>query len=176
MPTFLIGAYWGPRAAQAADCAEKLTDWAAFLAASGLPGVEAWLLRRPRGTEAFTAGRLVAPPEKLLRPMKHEISGEVLPEFGFSLGMYSARGGSLASEMSAQLGSTVPGVSNSMVLTLRTASEPAREVLVGLLDKAVSLFAPEHAVVLDWERPDPQDARPVWQRPSLAAYSATSAV
>lgn len=170
MPTHLIGAYWGPRAASAENCTVQLTQWASALAGSGVTGLDAWLLRRPRGVAAFSAGQLLAKPEQLLRPMKNEVTRAVMPEFGWSVGLYTAQGGDLASECSARLGSVLPGASNSLVMMVRTASMPPPDTLIGLMHKAVVLFGADHAVVMDWDHRDPADERPVWQQTALAAY------
>lgn len=170
MSTILIGSYWGPRSASAKEGVTRITKWVGALAASGLDGLDEWQLRRPQGMKAFSAGILVCPEAKLLRQMKNEITRQVMPEFGWSLSIYTAQGGRGASGLEAHFGSQLPTAPNFITLTLRTPTKPTTGILAGLMNVAVELFQPDHAAVLEWDRPDPMDERPVWQRSTLAAY------
>lgn len=171
MSTYIVGAYWGPRPTTADAGVRQLVDWTGALVASGLPGVDQWLLRRPGKLKSFAAGNLTCHKDKLFRQMTHEITGEVTPEFGLSLAMYTAHGGSQASELTARIGSLLANVSNSMVLTLRAPTATTVATLEELMNRAILIFDPEHAVVLDVDRVDVLDNRLPWDRPSLALYS-----
>lgn len=184
MHRLLIGAWWGPRPCDPGIALEDLRRWTRLIA--DLPGgVPAWALLRDAWDEpervVLAGGDWQRPRDNVARFNRDEVTGVPDPGFGVSVslieaGWTAAAGRSLddphAATLKATLGSTRLAAANCVVLQVcaETLLGPAR--WQPCFDALVLDFLPDHAAVVDWTRPDPQDTRPPWGREpdSLAQY------
>lgn len=184
MHRLLIGAWWGPRPCNPDIALEDLRRWTRLVA--DLPGgVPAWALLREAWDEpervALARGDWQRPRDDIARFNRDEMTGAPDPGFGVSVSLIEAgwttaggrsRDDAHAATLRATLGSTQPAAPNSVVLQLCAQTLPGPDLWQPCLDALVLDFLPEHAAVVDWTRPDPQDTRAPWDRDAdrLAQY------
>jgi hypothetical protein len=184
MHRLLMGAWWGVRACDPATAMEDLRRWTRLIAE--LPGgVPGWALRRDAWEApervALAGGEWQLPHDAVARFQRDEETGAADPGFGVSVSLIEAgwtaaagrsRDDLHAATLTATLGSTRPSTANSVVLQVCAETLPGPALWQPCFDALVLDFLPEHAAVVDWTRPDPQDTRPPWGRDpeSLAQY------
>jgi len=144
------GAYWSQRPETREQAAQRIAAFLKMLAECSCE-LSSWYLKgRTRAGALKQALRLdgEAIAEKL-RVNRKDVSREVMPELGFSLGVWNGSDVSLA----MTIGATSMYVPNSVVLSAESGSgilgdDVWRQVLHGL----IRAFDPEHAVVASTEQ------------------------
>lgn len=164
MESYFAGAYWGPRKEGANSCAERAH---AFLDA--LAGISelfgGW---RPLGRSRERALRakplLIDSLDELsklfvLGSNRKDIGGEVIDDLGFRLSVWNGGKEMLAASLTMKCGlySTVPGLSNAVVLNLPQQFDIASEDKVrDLLQAFTEAWEPDWAIVTSQSARDRQ--------------------
>lgn len=139
-----IGTYWAARAESKQEVAARLAAFLEALTAHGEP-LSKWFLKGWSRRTAFVP----LPPDPgaiaaQLSVNRTDIGRVVLPQLGFSLGLWNGRDASL----SATLGATSLRTSNSVVLDLGSGDREASSASSkAVLQAMIAAFDPDHGVV-----------------------------
>lgn len=153
--SFYAGAYWSARKETAEACAQRAYTFLSQLARIDQV-FSTWFLKRRSRTEARKSNLVIEPGviQELFQRSRNrkDLDGSIIPELGFSLGLWNGDklGGSCG--LSVQCGATSEYVGNACVLDLPTDGEPAQRLLnTRILERLVALLVdawdPDRAIV-----------------------------
>jgi len=157
--TWLVAAYWGPRAEPVEDAADRLTRCFAALA-DATPHLARWYRKAYSRADAFTplprSGQELSD-TLLAGQQRTDIGGHLMPELGYSISGWN--GGNVS--FRAKLGATSPH-GNSMIV--RAGQEAAADIDAATFAEALSAlvdaFDPDWATVRARSHARPQDGFP----------------
>jgi hypothetical protein len=144
------GAYWSQRAETREQAAQRLVSFLGMLSRSS-EELAAWYLKGR--TKAAALGQPLASDIEAiaaaLKTNRKDVGRDVIPELGYSLGVWNGHHASL----SVTIGAHSPYVSNSVVLSEEPSnSSLPDEVWRGVLRGLIAAFEPDHATVTSSER------------------------
>ncbi|CAM3417769.1 hypothetical protein BOSP111201_03980 [Bordetella sputigena] len=154
LETYIAAAYWGPRKESAAACAARANRLVSSLSKIS-PYLAGWRAKGRTRRQALAAQPLDCSLEALSALFSagrnhRDIDGVVMEELGFSIGVWNGGDHEGASSLSMRCGlfSTVPGLSNSVVISLPSILEPCiAEFCKDLVSVLVDAWEPDWAVV-----------------------------
>jgi Immunity protein 52 len=144
-----MGAYWGCREETRHECARRIVDFLASIASQEC--YSAWYPKTWRKRAAADPLELsVEAMAAALRVQGRDIGGGLIPELGYSLGVWNGRDDDSASFM-ATCGAFSRYVTNAVVLTLGQRDPPQGRAggvpFFEILQNMVSAFDPDDAVL-----------------------------
>jgi hypothetical protein len=154
-----VGVYWSERPESREVVAVRIANFLAVIARYG-DVLAKWFLKARSKRAAFAPieiepGSIAA----ALKVNRRDVGGEVVPELGFSLGLWNGRTASL----SLTAGAFSPYVRNSVVLAFEDGEWANRDLLRKVLSAAIEAFDPDHGVVTSSEKLARVQVEHAWQ-------------
>ncbi len=140
-----VGSYWSQRKETREQAAERIARFFEAISGRADGSLTNWFLRaRKKTTARIPAGRSAVDIAAHLRVNRQDTNGDVIPELGFSLGVWNGA----EAGFSATIGAYAPRVNNVAVLSLDEVPQGMGQAEWGeLLRVAIAAFDPDNAVV-----------------------------
>ena len=169
---YFVGAYWGARDEPKEVCAKRIASFLAYLGQLDV-GITDWF-QKQRSKSSL--------PERIqlnsdciagcMRENRRDISGDKIPELGFSFGAWTGPRAKIGAEIGITCGAFSVYVKNHAVLSFDEGAKISNDSLRRILQAMVSSFDPEHAIVTSTDDILDIGVAPVWEAPSIFRYDA----